>query len=435
MAEAIVLGAGAAGLAAAVTLRDAGVDAVVLERSDKVAASWRSRYDGLRLNTTGWMSTQPGYRATRKRYGEFPSRDQWIEYLENYSEHHKIEVLFGTEVQRVWSEDGGWRLETELEELATRFVVVATGFDHDPDTPDWPGRDGFTGDLIHSAEYRNPEPYRDRDVLVVGPGTTGSEVAYLLARGGAGRVRVACRTPPDLMPRKILGASINISGILLNHVPLRVADQASWLSQRIIFGDLEPYGLPRAPHGLATTLSQKQQAPAYDSGFVSFLKAGRIEIVPAVAGFDGRDVLLADKTRIQPEAVIAATGYRRGLERLVGHLGVLDDDGIPLVCGGHEHPTAPGLFFTGYRIDLSGQLRLMRPDARAIARAVRRRRRKPAVGAHFIGSRQLKSGVHVRLAAHRSGKGPVAPASRRSQASTASLPAAAGRARQVGRRA
>jgi putative flavoprotein involved in K+ transport len=73
-------------------------------------------------------------------------------------------------------------------------------------------------------------------------------------------------------------------------------------------------------------------------------------------------------------AVIAATGYRRGLEPLVGHLGVLDEDGIPLVCGGNEHPSARGLFFNGYRFDLSGQLRLMRPDARAIARAVRRQR-------------------------------------------------------------
>jgi hypothetical protein len=58
--------------------------------------------------------------------------------------------------------------------------------------------------------------------------------------------------------------------------------------------------------------------------------------------------------------VIAATGYRRGLEPLVGHLGVLDENGIPLVSGGNEHPSAPGLFFNGYRTNLSGQLRLMR---------------------------------------------------------------------------
>lgn len=374
MAEAIVLGAGTAGLAAAAALRCVGVKAIVLEQADQVGAAWRTRYDGLRLNTTGWMSTQPGFRASRRRYGEFPSRDAWIQYLEDYAAHHRIDVRFGTHVHRVRSADCGWHVETDRGELPARFVVVATGFDHDPNLPDWPGRDGFTGELIHSSVYQTPEPYRDRDVLVVGPGTTGSEVAACLAKGGAGRVRVACRTPPNLTARKILGSSINISGIVLNHLPVGVGDQLSWMSQRIIYGNLDQYGLPRSPRGLATTMRYGQQAPAYAEAFVPLLKSEQIEIVAALEGFDGSDVLLADGTRIQPDAVIAATGYRRGLEGMVGHLGVLGEDGIPLVSGGDQHPSAPGLFFNGYRPDLSGHLRPMRAEARAIARAARRQR-------------------------------------------------------------
>jgi putative flavoprotein involved in K+ transport len=370
MAHAIVCGAGTAGLAAAGALGSAGVEATVLERADKVGASWRTRYDGLRLNTPGWMSTQPGYRASRRRYGEYPPRDAWVRYLEDYTAHHRIDVRFGTQVRRLTPEDGGWRVETDDEDLHASHVVVATGFDHDPDIPDWPGREGFSGELIHSSAYRNPEPYESRDVLVVGPGVTGSEVAALLSEGGAGRVRVACRTPPNLTARKFLGVSVNIHGLALERLPLRVADQSGWLSQRMLFGKLDRYGLPRSPVGVATQ-SRRQQAPAYDSGFVALLKAGRIEIVAAVEGFDGPHVLLADETRIQPDAVIAATGYRRGLEPLIGHLGVLDDDGKPLVSGGDDHPSARGLFFNGYRSNLSGQMRLMRPDARAIARTVR----------------------------------------------------------------
>jgi putative flavoprotein involved in K+ transport len=372
---AIVCGAGTAGLAAAATLREVGVDAVVLERADRVGATWRSRYDGLRLNTAGWMSTQPGFRASRRRYGEYPSRDKWVEYLENYAAHHRIDVRFGTEVQRIARADGGWRVATDSGDLEARYVVVATGFDHDPHLPDWPGRDGFTGELIHSSAYRNPAPYRDQDLLIVGPGTTGSEVAFLLSEGGAGCVRVACRTPPNLTTRKFLGTSVNITGIVLNRFPPRVGDQIGWLVQRILFGNLERYGLPRSTEGVATTLSLRNVTPAYDDGFVSAVKAGRIEIVAAVVGFDGPDVLLADGTRIQPDSVIAATGYRRGLEPLVGHLGVLDERGIPLVTGGDQHPSAPGMFFIGYRFDLSGQLRLMRHDSRRIAKAVRRERR------------------------------------------------------------
>jgi cation diffusion facilitator CzcD-associated flavoprotein CzcO len=373
MTEAIVCGAGTAGLASAAALRAAGAEVVVLERTDRVGASWRTRYDDLRLNTPGWMSTQPGYRASRRRYGEYPTRDAWIRYLEDYAAHHRIDVRFGTQVRRLEPADEEWRLETDGEGLRARFVVIATGFDHDPELPDWPGRDSFSGGLIHSSAYRNPEPYRGRDVLVVGPGTTGSEVATLLARGGAGRVRVACRTPPNMTVRKIMGASVNIHGLVLERLPLRVADQVGWLSQRRLFGKLDRYGLPRSPIGIATQ-SRRQQAPAYDSGFVGLLKSGRIEIVAAVEGFDGEDVLLADGTRIQPQAVIAATGYGRGLRPLIGHLGVLDEDGKPLVVGGSEHPSARGLFFNGYRSNLSGQLRLMRLDAWAIARAVKKQR-------------------------------------------------------------
>jgi hypothetical protein len=338
------------------------------------SCSVQARPGWLRLNTSGFMCTQPGFRARRRRYGEFPSRDKWIEYLEDYTEHHQLEVRFGTKVKHVAPANGGWRVRTDRGELHARFVVIATGYDSEPNLPAWPGRDGFTGELIHSSDYRNPEPYVGRDVLVVGPGTTGSEIATLLSQGGAGRVRVACRTPPNVITRKILGASVNAHGIVLNHVPIPVADKVTWRLQRNLFGDLEPYGIPRSPYGIATATFKRQQTPVYDSGFVRLLKSGEIKIVPAVLGFDSSDVLLADGTRIQPDAVIAATGYRRGLEGLVGHLGVLDENGIPLTSGGKEHPSAPGLFFNGFRTNLSGQLRLMRPDARAIARAVKRQK-------------------------------------------------------------
>ncbi|MDQ1713825.1 MAG: putative flavoprotein involved in transport [Frankiaceae bacterium] len=373
MAKAIVCGAGAAGLAAAATLRSAGVEAMVLERSDQVAASWRTRYAALRLNTPGWMSTQPGYRATRRRYGEYPSRDQWIRYLEDYADHHRVDVRFGSEVQRIEREGETWQVHTDGGVVEAPVVVMATGFDHEPNLPDWPGRESFRGDLVHASAYRDPEPYRGRDVLVVGPGVSGSEIAHHLVEGGAGRVRVACRTPPHFYRRKALGIPAQVPGVLVTRLPLRIADEVAWVGERLLFGNLSRYGLPRPPVGAATQLSEKQQAPACDDGFLAAVKAGRIEIVAAVEAFADADVVLADGSRVTPDAVIAATGYRRGLEPLVGHLGVLDDRGLPHGNGADQHPAAPGLFFIGYRGDLSGQLRLMRFDARAIARAVSRR--------------------------------------------------------------
>ena len=168
------------------------------------------------------------------------------------------------------------------------------------------------------------------------------------------------------------GARLGASRVHLHGVTRDLAHQAGGhLRLSAVLDADEQHGLPRSPEGVATTMARRHQAPADDDGFVEELRAGRIEIVAAVVGFDQSDVLLTDGAHIQPGAVIAATGYRRGLDELVGHLGVLDSNGVPLVSGGQEHPSAAGLFFNGYRVDLSGQLRLMRIDARAIAKAVR----------------------------------------------------------------
>src|SRR5215218_8730319 len=152
MAQAIVCGAGAAGLASAACLQRAGVQTVVLERGEAVGTSWRNRYAALRLNTLGWMSTLPGYRASRRRYGEFPTRDDWIRYLEDYGRHHDLRVELGVEATRVERAGGRWRVETADGSREAPFVVVATGFDREPHMPDWPGRKGFEGELVHASE-------------------------------------------------------------------------------------------------------------------------------------------------------------------------------------------------------------------------------------------------------------------------------------------
>ncbi len=116
--------------------------------------------------------------------------------------------------------------------------------------------------------------------------------------------------------------------------------------------------------------------PTIDVGLVASLRAGRVTPVAAVERFDGPDVVLTDGTRLAPDAVIAATGYTTGLASLVGHLGVLDARGNPLVTGRRSLPVAPGLRFAGLSNPLKGQLFQIRLDASAIARAIAK---EPAV--------------------------------------------------------
>jgi putative flavoprotein involved in K+ transport len=370
----VVAGAGAAGLAVAAMLRRRGVDPLVLERSDQVASSWRSRYDSLRLNTPRLTSTLAGYRMPR-RYGRWPGRDQVVEYLEEYARRHAVRIQFETELKRVEPADSGWLLETSGGELATRFAVIATGHDAEPKLPDWPGREGFAGELIHSVAYRNPDPFRGKDVLVVSGRNTGTEIAYELATAGGCRVWTSMRTPPSVFPREWpFGYPLNYSTVMLDLLPDAVLDQAGFVTQRLIYGDLAKHGIPRAPLGVQTATKTRHVSALIDAGFVRALKDRKLELVAAVERFEGPEILLADGSRLRPDVVIAATGYHRNLPEIVGHLEILDENGVPALNGeplrAREHPRAPGLFFNGYYATSAGQLRFMRIDGRRIARAI-----------------------------------------------------------------
>ncbi|MET7645986.1 NAD(P)/FAD-dependent oxidoreductase [Streptomyces sp. NPDC005426] len=368
-----VIGGGPGGLAAAAALREQGVRAVVLEKSGDVGASWRRHYDRLHLHTTRRGSALPGLPMPR-RFGRWVSRDDVVRYLEKYVEHHGLEVVTGVEVSRVdRAADGtGWRLTaTGGRELTGRAVVVATGFNHTPRIPDWPGRDTFTGELLHASEYRNPAPYAGKDVLVVGVGNTGAEIAVDLVEGGASRVRLAVRTVPHLVRRSTAGWPAQATGILVRRLPVALVDRAGGLMARVAVPDLAAQGLPRPDTGLYSRVKEGA-IPVQDVGLIDAVKSGRVVPVAAVESFDEDAVVLADGIRITPDAVIAATGYLRALEPLVGHLGVLDARGRPVAYGGRTPKQAPGLYFTGFTNPISGMFREMALDARKIAKRLAR---------------------------------------------------------------
>ncbi|MEU6660568.1 NAD(P)/FAD-dependent oxidoreductase [Streptomyces sp. NPDC046821] len=366
-----VIGGGPGGLAVAAALRRRGVRAVVLEKSDRVAASWRRHYDRLHLHTTRTLSALPGL-AIPRAFGRWVSRDDVVRYLEMYAEHHELEIVTGVEVSRVERTDDGWLVRASGgRELAARAVVVATGFNHTPRLPDWPGRASYAGDLLHASEYRNAGPYEGRDVLVVGVGNTGAEIAVDLAEGGAARVRLAVRTAPHIVRRSTAGWPAQLNGILCRRLPVRLVDALARPMARLAVPDLSERGLPRPTTGLYSR-AREGAIPVQDVGLIDAIQAGKVEPVAAVESFDDDKVVLADGTRVVSDVVIAATGYVRALENLVGHLGVLDETGRPATRGGRPHRSAPGLYFTGYTNPLSGMLRELALDARRIARAVTR---------------------------------------------------------------
>jgi putative flavoprotein involved in K+ transport len=378
MPEAVVIGAGPGGLAVGAMLQRGGIETLVVDKADAVGSAWRSHYERLHLHTVRWLSNLPGYRIPR-RYGKWVSRDDVVRYLESYCAQHRLDVALSTEITRIDREGAEWVLRSPRGDIRATYVVVANGHNHTPELPDWPGADDFTGELIHASSYRNATPYVGKDVLVVGSGNTGAEIALDLVETGAASVRVAIRTPPHIVFRERNGVVNPMLGVVFRHLPPRLFDPIARRLREATLGDLSEYGLPAPEDGLYERIVRDDAIPLVDMGFIDAVKAGQVSIVAAVVGFAGDKVQLADGTALAVDAVVAATGYRRGLDPLVGHLGVLREDGRPIVRGGHTHPAAPNLWFSGYTNPVSGMFRELGIDAKRIARAVVRRRRSGVV--------------------------------------------------------
>ena len=369
----VVVGAGMAGIAVAVAGLGFGLRALVLEQGDRIGSAWAGRYDRLRLNSSRAFSHLPG-RPYPRGTPMFPTRDEVIRHLETNVAEDAVDVRLGTSVRRIDRAAGAWVVRTDAGEIDADEVVIATGYENQPVVPNWPGRRDFAGRLIHASQYTNAEPFRGMSVLVVGAGCSGAEIAYDLVEGGAASVRLAVRTPPNLMFRSSPGPVANDwIGVPLMHVPVRVADAISRLGQRSDTGDLSPYGLPIPEEGPYARMRRIGAVPTIvDPEVVDAIKERRIEIVAGIETLNVHGVSHADGTRTEPDAIVCATGYRRGLEPLVGHLGVLDERGVPQRRG--AEPAAPGLRFVGF-VPRPGALGYMAKEGKRAARAIARERR------------------------------------------------------------
>jgi len=360
-----VVGAGPAGLAAAAMLAKAGARVVVLERTE-VGASWTSRYDCLHLHTVRWLSGLPGYPIPRSS-GKWPSRDGVVDYLRAYAARSALDVRASVDVDRIDREDERWVVRSAGGDVDADRVVVATGYSNVPFVPDWPG--AFEGEIVHSTAYRNPEPFRGRRVLVVGSGNSGAEIAADVSSGGAAEVLLSVRTPPAIVRRDTAGIPTQLLGIASSHLPVSVADRVATTMRRIAFPDLAALGLP-APERPYSEFLRRRVIPVIDVGIVDAIRSGRVRVVADVERLDGEAVVLVDGSRAAVDVLVAATGFRTGLEPLVGHLGVLDERGVPLVHGAEELAEAPGLHFVGYDVTLGGMLRVIGGQARRLAGVV-----------------------------------------------------------------
>jgi cation diffusion facilitator CzcD-associated flavoprotein CzcO len=365
----IIIGAGPAGLAVGACLKQAGIQSIILEQSDKVGSAWRRHYDRLHLHTDKKNSGLP-FAPFPKDYPRYPARDQLIDYLELYAKKFDLDIRFNQQVTAARRENNQWLVQTQDERYSASNLVVAAGNAREPFIPEWKGRDLFKGKVLHSSEYKNGEQFKGQNVLVVGFGNSGGEIAIDLWEHGA-KPGIAVRSAVNVIPRELAGIPILSIGIVQNIMPAWMADAMNAPILRMAIGDITKYGLRKLPYGPATQIKNDKHIPLIDVGTIKLIKQGHITVHSGVEEFTESGVKFTDGKEAQFDAVVLATGYRPRVNTFLHETKVYDENGTPL-SSGHEASNA-GLYFCGYYVSPTGMLREIAMEAKQISAEIARK--------------------------------------------------------------
>ncbi|KAK8928211.1 putative indole-3-pyruvate monooxygenase YUCCA10 [Platanthera zijinensis] len=333
----LVIGAGPSGLAAAACLAAKLIPVLILERDDAVAPLWRRRtYARLRLQQHKRYCELPLFGLPPSAPTFLPCSD-FIRYLDDYAAALGLEQLLRLR-RRVDSAEfdppsARWRIDAAyletgaVEKYDARFLVVATGEDDEPLLPiGISGLDRFSGETVHSNQFRTGEIYQGLDVLVVGSGNSGMEIAYDLAECGA-RASLVVRRELHLVTREMLAFAMGMA----KYLPVSLVDLMVLLWCYIWFGNTSKYGLHRPSKG---PIYLRHNAPiiypVVDSGAFTKIKSGDIEVLPAISTIEDNNVITFENgKRRRFDAIIFATGYRSTVKNwLKGDDYLIGEDGL-----------------------------------------------------------------------------------------------------------
>ena len=362
----IVIGAGPAGLAVGACLKRAGVRSILLERGENVGSTWRRHYDRLHLHTARQHSALPliPFPPETPRYA---SRQQVVDYLENYAKRTALDIRFGQEVMSAKRAAGRWTVTTADNTYESSYLVVAAGNIREPNLPDYPGQADFAGEVIHSSQYRNGSAYAGKSAVVVGFGNSGGEIAIDLHDSGA-RTTMSVRSAVNVIPRELFGLPILSIGIAQQRTPARISDRLNAPILRAVIGDFTKHGLRKLPYGPATQIRKHHTIPLIDIGTIDLIKSGAITVRPGIETFTTTGVTFTDGTHVDADVVVLATGYRPRVDSFIDARASYDENGTPLISG-HE-AGVPGLYYCGYYVSPTGMLREIGIEARRIAESI-----------------------------------------------------------------
>jgi indole-3-pyruvate monooxygenase len=365
----LIIGAGPAGLAMAGRFTNLNEPYILLEKSDKIAVAWHQHYERLHLHTDKRHSALP-HLPFSEELPTYLSRLELINYYEKYCNTFNIKPLFNQEVVSVKKENGQWHtLTSSGEAFISENVVVCTGYNRVAIQPNWVGFKDFEGVKIHSQNYKNAKGFAGQQVLIIGMGNTGAEIALDLFENGA-KPSIVVRSPMNIIKRDFMGKPAQRIAIFLSKFPNWVYDAVGLFFRKIAIGDLSKYGIQSPKYAPSKQLREYAKVPVIDIGTVEQIKKGNIKILPNIQHFEKKSVVFQDGQEIAFDAVILATGYKAQIEDFIDNSEpLLNDRRYPKGLWIEEKPYK-GLYFLGFQVPISGILRQIDIDSKTIAKRI-----------------------------------------------------------------
>ncbi len=364
--QVVIIGAGPAGLAVAACLKQQNIDFIILERSEQVGSSWRNHYHRLHLHTAKGFSGLPEM-PFPVDYPRYPSRQQVVDYLDSYAAHFGLIPIFNQTVTAVSQQNGRWQIQTNDGTYTSDFVVMATGLNQVPTIPTFANQEQFKGQILHSSRYTNGEAYRNQNVLIVGFGNSGAEIALDAYEHGA-TVCLSVRSPVNVIFQERFGIPVQLLTILMSPLPAPIIDLLTAPALYLTFGNLAPYGLQKPPYGAAAQVQNHSKIPVIDPGIIKKIKSREIKVYPGIEHFTEDGITFTDGTTHPFDVVVLATGYHTNLDTL-----------LPQPIASTAPQKAPdGLYFCGFNNSMTGLLREIGIEARKITQSITSKAAKPA---------------------------------------------------------
>ncbi|KQK02878.1 hypothetical protein BRADI_2g04257v3 [Brachypodium distachyon] len=328
-----IVGAGPAGLATAACLNQFSIPYVIVECENCSASLWRNRaYDRLKLHLAKEFCELPhmSYPVDAPTY--IP-KDQFVKYLDDYIERFNIQPKYLTVVEsstydvdgNFWSVMARDMASCTVVNYVAKFLVVASGENSATNIPMFPGQQTFPGVTIHSSNYKSGSIYSGRNVLVVGSGNSGMEIAYDLATHGANSSLVI-RSPIHVMTKELIRLGMR----LLRHLPPKLVDHLLVMMADFVFGDLSKHGITRPKKGPLVLKSETGQSAVIDVGTVGLIKKGTIKVQGGVTKIKGKTIEFQGGNEASFDAIVFATGYKSTANMwLKNGESMLNNDGLP----------------------------------------------------------------------------------------------------------